>query len=172
MSYADYDANSLNLALGLASLGEGTLGIEEFLKAQSTMFTDHGLGTGALTQLRKLGERIAEVLARESGDQFLDALGALLDAQDCRPYLSRHDGRPHLHYARDDAPPDQWIATMAVSGLVRYVCAVGRDRLRRCAAGGCGRWFADTSRNRSRRYCSGACASRTTVAAYRARQCR
>ena len=42
--------------------------------------------------------------------------------------------------------------------------------LRICAAAGCGRWFADTSRNRSRRYCSGACASRTTVAAFRARQ--
>ena len=38
------------------------------------------------------------------------------------------------------------------------------------AARDCGRWLADTSRNQSRRYCEHACASRTTVAAYRARR--
>jgi CGNR zinc finger len=48
--------------------------------------------------------------------------------------------------------------------------APARSRLRRCAAAGCGRWLVDTSRNQSRRYCEHACASRTTVAAYRARQ--
>lgn len=68
----------------------------------------------------------------------------------------------------DDAPFAEWLATMAVTGLVSYVCRDGRSRLRRCAADGV--WFADTSRNCSRRYCSNACASRTTVAAFRARQ--
>jgi predicted RNA-binding Zn ribbon-like protein len=74
-----------------------------------------------------------------------------------------------LHYAQDGAPLAEWLPAMAVSGLVLYVCRHGRSRLRRCAAAGCGRWLADTSRNQSRRYCEHACASRTTVAAYRAR---
>jgi predicted RNA-binding Zn ribbon-like protein len=59
---------------------------------------------------------------------------------------------------------------MATAGLVLYVCHHGRGRLRRCAAADCGRWLAGTSRNQSRRYCEYACASRTTVAAYRARR--
>jgi predicted RNA-binding Zn ribbon-like protein len=41
--------------------------------------------------------------------------------------------------------------------------------LGRCAAAGCGNYFVDQSRNRTRRFCGNACASRTTVAAYRAR---
>ncbi|WP_406158461.1 CGNR zinc finger domain-containing protein [Streptomyces canus] len=41
--------------------------------------------------------------------------------------------------------------------------------LGRCAAAGCEDYFVDQSRNRTRRFCSHACASRTTVAAYRAR---
>jgi predicted RNA-binding Zn ribbon-like protein len=175
VSYDGYSINPLNLALDLASLGEGTLSTEEFTRAQELMFTDHGYPADdeAVTRaLKELGRRISAVLRRESGDDFLDSLATLLAEQDCRPYLTRHDGRPHLHYARDDAPPGEWIATMAVSGLVLYVCqnADNRDRLRRCAATGCGRWFADTSKNSSRRYCANACASRTTVAAHRARR--
>jgi hypothetical protein len=174
VSFVDYDLNPVLLALDLASLGEGALSDAELLGRQRRMFTDHGypagiddLGGGLVA----LGSRLAKVLAAAGEDAFIDALARLFDEQDCRPQLTRHDGaaRPHLHYARDGAPVADWMATMAVSGLVLYVCRNGRSRLRRCAADGCGRWYADTSRNRSRRYCSDACASRTTVAAYRAR---
>ncbi|MGW7722842.1 CGNR zinc finger domain-containing protein [Streptomyces canus] len=41
--------------------------------------------------------------------------------------------------------------------------------LGRCATAGCENHFVDQSRNRTRRFCSHAWASRTTVAAYRAR---
>jgi hypothetical protein len=172
VSYADYDLNPLNLALDLASLGEGTLSFAEVVRDQAMMFTDHGYQAGdrdTEATLTRLGAELAAVLGWE-GDEFIDALSLLLAAYDCRPYLTRHDGVPHLHYARDDAPAAEWMSSMAVSGLVLYVCRNGRERLRRCAAAGCGRWFADTTRNGSRRYCSGACASRTTVAAFRARQ--
>lgn len=173
MSYADYDLNPLRLALDLASVGEGTMSFGELLRAQSVMFTDHGYREGDQSvekALTAVGGEIAGLLRREAEDDFLDGLSALLSGCDCRPHLTRHDGIPHLHYARDGAPPAEWMTAMAVSGLVLYVCRSGRNRLRACAAAGCGRWFADTSRNRSRRYCSGTCASRTTVAAFRARQ--
>ena len=44
------------------------------------------------------------------------------------------------------------------------------DRLRICAATGCGDVLVDVSRNRSRRFCGVGCANRTNVAAYRARR--
>ncbi|HUN36063.1 MAG TPA: CGNR zinc finger domain-containing protein [Trebonia sp.] len=172
MSYADYDLNPLNLALDLASVGDGVLSFSEVVREQALMFTDHGYQPGdrdCEATLTRLGAEIAAVLSHE-GDEFIDTLSLLLAAYDCRPHLTRHDGVPHLHYARDDAPAAEWMSSMAVSGLVLYVCRNGRERLRRCAAAGCGRWFADTTRNGSRRYCSGTCASRTTVAAFRARQ--
>jgi predicted RNA-binding Zn ribbon-like protein len=123
-----------------------------------------------MARLGRLGRELAAVLDTIADADFIAALAALLDRQDCRPQLTMHDGvAPHLHYARDGAPLPTWIAAMAVSGLALYVCRYGRSRLRRCAAVGCGRWHADESKNSSRRYCSPACASRTTVAAYRAR---
>jgi predicted RNA-binding Zn ribbon-like protein len=184
VSFTDYDLNAVSLALDLASLGEGTLSLPELVARQRDLFTEHGYTPNAdmEAQLARLGRRIAAVLAvpAEAGEagetgeageeEFLDKLAVLLEEQPCKPYLSRHDGVPHLHYARDGAPFAEWAPTMAVAGLTVYVCRHGRSRLRRCAAAGCGRWFADTSRNCSRRYCEHACASRTTVAAFRARQ--
>jgi predicted RNA-binding Zn ribbon-like protein len=156
LSYADYDQNTLSLVLDLASLGDGTLNLAELVGRQPEMFAEHGYRGEAdiAARLTKIGSRLAQ----------------LLEEQDCKPHLTRHDGTPHLHYARDGAPFAQWAPTMAVAGLVLYVCRNGRSRLRRCAAADCGRWFADTSRNSSRRYCEHACASRTTVAAFRERQ--
>lgn len=172
MSFTDYDLNAVGMALDLASLGDGTLSYPDLVERQRDMFFEHGYrGEEHIqTRLAGIGRRIAGLLATPAEDDFLDALAILLAEQDCKPYLTRHDGVPHLHFARDAAPFGEWVPTMAVAGLVLYVCRHGRSRLRRCAAAGCGRWFADTSRNSSRRYCEHACASRTTVAAFRARQ--
>jgi predicted RNA-binding Zn ribbon-like protein len=181
VSFEDYDLNPVRLALDLASFGTDALGPAELLDRQRRMLTDHGYPASPaqipprdLARLATLGRQLAAVLTTAEDEAFVVALAALLDAQDCRPRLSMHDGAaaPHLHYARDGAPLPTWIATMAVAGLVLHVCRDGRSRLRRCAASGCGRWYADESRNASRRYCSPACASRTTVAAYRARSAR
>jgi predicted RNA-binding Zn ribbon-like protein len=174
VGYDDYDVNSLQVALDLASLGDGTLSFLQLVQRQRLMFTDHGYPAGidAATEaaLTRVAGQLAAALGHASEDGFLDALAELLEAQPCKPYLTRHDGTPHLHYARDGAPLASWLPALAASGLVLYVCRYGRSRLRRCAAGGCGRWLVDTSRNQSRRYCEHACASRTTVAAYRARR--
>ncbi len=177
MSYESYDLNPARLALDLASLAADTLSLSELLDRQSRMFTDHGypatlaeIAPQDLAQLASLGRQLAVVLETAGDAAFIAALAALLDAQDCRPQLTMHDGgAPHLHYARDGAALPTWISAMAVSGLALYVCRHGRSRLRRCAADRCGRWYADESKNSSRRYCSPACASRTTVAAHRAR---
>jgi predicted RNA-binding Zn ribbon-like protein len=172
VSFTDYDLNAVNLALDFASLGDGTLSHSELVMRQHDMFSEHGYRSEPDIEaaLISTGRRIANVLATPAEDDFLDELAGLLAEQNCKPYLSRHDGTPHLHYAREGAPFAEWAPTMAVAGLTVYVCRHGRSRLRRCAAAGCGRWFADTSRNSARRYCEHACATRTTVAAFRARQ--
>jgi predicted RNA-binding Zn ribbon-like protein len=181
VSFEDYDLNPVRLALDLASFGTGALSPDELLARQRRMLTDHGypavmaeIRARDLARLGRLGRHLTTVLGTAGDEAFIEALAALLEAQDCRPQLTMHDGAaaPHLHYARDGAPLPAWIATMAVSGLVLYVCRYGRSRLRRCAASGCGLWYADQSKNASRRYCSPTCASRTTVAAYRARNAR
>jgi len=177
VSYEDYDLNPARLALDLASLSAGALSMSELLDRQRHMLTDHSypatlaeIPAQDLTRLAALGRQLATVLTTPGDESFIAALATLLDAQDCHPQLTLHDGTaPHLHFARDGAPLPTWIATMAVTGLALYVCRYGRSRLRRCAAADCGRWHADESKNSSRKYCSPACASRTTVAAYRAR---
>jgi predicted RNA-binding Zn ribbon-like protein len=168
MSYDDYDLNTVLLALDLASFAEGTIGFASL----RLMDDDHGYLAGPehADMLRALGGQVSAVLSASGDGAFWDALTAVLADQPCKPYLTRHDGVPHLHYARDGAPFPEWVSAMAVAGLVLYACRNGRGRLRRCAAEGCGRWFADTSKNSSRRYCEHACASRTTVAAFRARR--
>jgi predicted RNA-binding Zn ribbon-like protein len=179
VSFEDYDLNPVRLALDLASLGGGTISAEQLVERQGRMLTDHGypralaqISPRDLSRLRALGRELAGVLGTADQGAFVAALAVLLDAQDCRPQLTLHDGAgsPHLHYARDGAPLPVWVGTMAVSGLVLYVCRYGRSRLRPCAADSCGRWYADESKNASRRYCSATCASRTTVAAFRHRQ--
>jgi hypothetical protein len=176
VSYTDYDLNPARLALDLASAGAGTLSQDGLLDRQARMLADHGhastraaIGPRDLGQLVRLGGRLDAALGLAADQDFIAALAALLDEHDCRPRLTMHDGSPHLHYAPDAAALPAWAGAMAVSGLALYVCRYGRSRLRRCAAAGCGRWYIDESRNSSRRYCSAACASRTTVAAYRAR---
>lgn len=171
MSFDDYDRNTVSFFLDLASLGDGALTVTELRERQGDMLDEHGYRDGDDTApLIRLAGRLARVLGCPADEQFYDELAALLESTPCKPYLTRHDGVPHLHYARDGALFAQWAATMAVMGLVSYAIREGRSRLRRCAAAGCGRWFADTSRNSSRRYCEHTCASRTTVAAFRTRQ--
>jgi predicted RNA-binding Zn ribbon-like protein len=99
-----------------------------------------------------------------------DPLNALLDLASPRPYATDHDGELHLHYARPDAGALEQLTTTVAMGLSQVVVQHGWQRLGVCSAEGCGNVYVDTSRNASRRYCSNTCASRSTVAAYRARQ--
>src|SRR3712207_9041373 len=82
----------------------------------------------------------------------------------------RPAGALHLHYARPDAPLLEQLTTTVAMGLSQVVVQHGWQRIGVCSAEGCDDVYVDTSRNASRRYCSNTCASRSTVAAYRARQ--
>jgi predicted RNA-binding Zn ribbon-like protein len=87
-------------------------------------------------------------------------------------HVSDHDvpGSRHLHFARDGEDPLSWLGRSCAAALAQVICGDPEVAVGRCEAKGCPRFYVDQSRNRSRRFCSAACASRTTVAAYRARQ--
>ena len=103
-------------------------------------------------------------------DDVLARLNELLALARPRPYATDHDGELHLHYARPEAPALEQLTTTVAMGLSQVVVQHGWQRLGVCSAEGCDDVYVDTSRNASRRYCSNTCASRSTVAAYRARQ--
>jgi predicted RNA-binding Zn ribbon-like protein len=87
-------------------------------------------------------------------------------------YVSEHDGedQPQLHFARDAEEPVPWLGRSCAAALAHVICGDPEVTVGRCQADRCDRFYVDVSRNRSRRFCSNTCASRTTVAAYRARR--
>jgi predicted RNA-binding Zn ribbon-like protein len=88
-----------------------------------------------------------------------------------RPYLSEHDGTPwHVHATRADASWADWLAGTAALGLAMFAAAHGFGALGTCAADDCERVFVNPAQRRVRRYCTPNCATRTRVAAHRARQ--
>ena len=64
------------------------------------------------------------------------------------------------------SPSDAFLADVATSAIT-LVGGPGRDRLRRCGAPGCGRWFL-ASRQRQR-WCSPACGNRARLARFHQR---
>jgi len=174
MNFDTYGSNAVELAIGLANSDRDAPGwIETFLTAHAEWFTP-----GSPTQVsRKDGARVAEVadLVRavalaDDEPAVRDRLNDLLALARPRPYATDHDGELHLHYARPDAGPVEQLTTTVAMGLSQVVVQHGWQRLGVCAADSCQDVYVDTSRNASRRYCSNTCASRSTVAAYRARQ--
>jgi predicted RNA-binding Zn ribbon-like protein len=132
------------------------------------------LGPRDLATLRALQRRLREVWALAADDSPVEAvaaLNALLALSPVSPRVAGHDGAPwHLHVtARGSAPGDD-LAAEALVGLAVAVVEHGPERLGRCGASGCLGVFLDTSPGGTRRYCSARCASRTGVAAFRARR--
>jgi len=174
MNYDTYGSNAVELAIDLANADrEGPDWVRAFLDAHAEWFTD---GTAlSLTerdaeQVDRTSTLVRDVALAESEPDVMARLNALLALASPRPYATDHDGELHLHYARPDAGAVEQLTTTVAMGLSQVVVQHGWQRLGVCSAEGCGNVYVDTSRNASRRYCSNTCASRSTVAAYRARQ--
>jgi predicted RNA-binding Zn ribbon-like protein len=108
--------------------------------------------------------------ANQANENVAALLNNLL-ARTAQPRLVEHEGVPlHLHV---DAPGTSWGGWLAASGamaLALLIAEHGTDVLGRCAAPGCAHVLLRTGPGPARRFCDNACASRTRVAAYRARQ--
>jgi predicted RNA-binding Zn ribbon-like protein len=174
MNYDTYGSTAVELAIDLANVDrEDPSWVPAFLDAHAEWFTggtDVELSDDDVAQVGQTSGLVRDVAMADSEAEVKDRLNALLELASPRPYATDHDGELHLHYARPDAGPLEQLTTTVAMGLSQVVVQHGWRRLGVCSAEGCGNVYVDTSRNASRRYCSNTCASRSTVAAYRARQ--
>jgi predicted RNA-binding Zn ribbon-like protein len=168
VTYASYLANVTQMAVEIANTGHpGALTDQMLTEHQVAPVTAVTAVTAAeLEPLRRLLRQALEQIVAGGG---AEAVGTLLKRYPPDMHLSQHDGLLHIHFARDGLAPLRWIGQTTAAALAHVATADPGVTLGRCAASGCGRFFVDESRNRTRRFCSGSCASRTSVAAFRAR---
>ena len=165
MTYVDYLGNVTRFAVELVNR-DGLLGPDG-----QEMFEQHHVATPDAERLRPLLKLIREALQQIVDGAPAEAVSTLLRRYPPDMHLSDHDGAalPHLHFARDGLEPVRWIGQTVAATLAHVATGDPGLTLGSCAAEGCQDFFVDQSRNRTRRFCSNTCASRTTVAAYRAR---
>ncbi len=175
MDYDTYGSGAVELAINLANVDRdaGPEWAAGFLRAHHDWFspgTALELSPAEAAEAAETAELVRAVAVAGSQAEVIDRLNALLTLARPRPYATDHDGELHLHYARPEAPVLEQLTTTVAMGLSQVVVQHGWQRLGVCSAEGCDNVYVDTSRNASRRYCSNTCASRSTVAAYRARR--
>jgi len=174
MNYDTYGSNAVELAIDLANADrDDPQWVRLFLDAHDEWFTagtDLSLSSSEAEQVAETSTLVRDVALADSEGDVMVRLNALLALASPRPYATDHDGELHLHYARPDAAALEQLTTTVAMGLSQVVVQHGWQRLGVCSAENCGNVYVDTSRNASRRYCSNTCASRSTVAAYRARK--
>jgi predicted RNA-binding Zn ribbon-like protein len=174
MNYDTYGSSAVELAIELANAErDDPEWARTFLAAHHEWFTPGTsleLSSAETANAAETAELVRAVAVAQSRSEVLSRLNELLALARPRPYATDHDGELHLHYARPDSPVLEQLTTTVAMGLSQVVAQHGWQRLGVCSADGCGNVYVDTSRNASRRYCSNTCASRSTVAAYRARQ--
>jgi predicted RNA-binding Zn ribbon-like protein len=174
MDYDTYGSSAIELAIELANVERADPEwARAFLSSHHEWFTpgtSFELSPGETHKAGTTAELVRAVALAESQDDVVTRLNQLLTLARPRPYATDHDGELHLHYARPDAPVLEQLTTTVAMGLSQVVIQHGWQRVGVCSADNCDNVYIDTSRNASRRYCSNTCASRSTVAAYRARQ--
>lgn len=124
--------------------------------------------------LRRAQHRLRRVFALGTTGQDAEVvaeLNALLDAFPVRPNISGHDATDwHMHVTGRGSSVSAEYLARAVWGLAVWVCEFGSARFGVCADQRCGKVYLDTSSNNCRRFCSERCATRSHVAAHRARK--
>ncbi|HEY2669562.1 MAG TPA: CGNR zinc finger domain-containing protein [Rugosimonospora sp.] len=131
--------------------------------------TDRDIAT-----FRRAQKRLREVFELGTGQrdaEAVNALNSLLDAHPVQPRISGHDASDwHMHVtSRGSSVSAEYLAG-AVWGLSVWLCEYGSARFGVCADERCGNVYLDTSSNCCRRFCSERCATRSHVAAHRARK--
>jgi predicted RNA-binding Zn ribbon-like protein len=103
--------------------------------------------------------------------EAVNELNAMLEAFPVQPRISGHDAADwHMHVtSRGSSVSAEYLAG-AVWGLSVWLCEYGSVRFGICADERCGNVYLDTSSNNCRRFCSERCATRSHVAAHRARK--
>jgi len=123
---------------------------------------------------RRARKRLRDVFQLGSVGRDTEAvneLNALLEAYPVQPRISGHDASDwHMHVTSRGASASAEYLAGAVWGLAVWLCSYGSERFGVCADERCGNVYLDTSSNNCRRFCSERCATRSHVAAHRARK--
>jgi predicted RNA-binding Zn ribbon-like protein len=174
MDYDSFSSNAIELAVDLANAGrEDPAWATAFLGAHDDWFTtahDTELSSRDAVRAGEVAVLVRQVATAATQAEVIDRLNELLARAHPQPYATDHDGDLHLHYAQPGTSALEQLTTTVAMGLATVVAQHGWQRIGICSAEGCDDVYVDTSRNASRRYCSNTCASRSTVAAYRARR--
>jgi len=127
-----------------------------------------------LAALRRARKRLREVFELGSSgrdNEAVAALNSLLSAYPVQPRISGHDTNDwHMHVTGRAAGVASEHVAGAVWGLAVWLCQYGSARFGVCADERCRNVYLDTSSNCCRRFCSERCATRSHVAAHRARK--
>jgi predicted RNA-binding Zn ribbon-like protein len=167
-TYAQYVGNLATLAVDLANAGAA----DRLTGISAALLDQHRVPAPTPAELAAFLPLLRAALAAVVDGHRPEAVNELLARFPPDLHVSTHGGREkaHLHHARDGEPGLAWLGRSCAAALAHVACDVPDVRIGACAAAGCGTWFVDQSRNRSRRFCGNTCASRTTVAAHRARR--
>jgi len=165
VQYGDYIGNVTRLAVELANTGT----LDQYGELVATFYAEHEITAPPDGDYGDLPDLVRTALAESVDGANPDAVHRLLRDYPPDMHLSDHDGGWHIHFSRNGTPAKQWLGQLIAAKLALVAAGDPAVTLGRCAAAGCGNYFVYQSRNRTRRFCSNACASRTTVAAYRAR---
>jgi len=127
-----------------------------------------------LAAFRRAQRKLREVFEAGASGQDAIAVGelnALLEAYPIQPRISGHDTDDwHMHVASRGSSVSAEYLAGAAWGLAVWLCEFGSARFGVCADERCGNVYLDTSSNNCRRFCSERCATRSHVAAHRARK--
>jgi predicted RNA-binding Zn ribbon-like protein len=166
MRYEDYIGNLARLAVELVNTGTA----DHLTGVDAALLTEHAVTRPTPTELAPLLRQLRPAVAAVADATDPAPVNRLLRTYPPRLHISTHDGHPHLHHAPDAEPPIPWLGRSCAAALAHITCGAPELRIGRCQATPCPHFFVDQSRNHSRRFCSNTCASRTTVAAHRARR--
>ena len=129
------------------------------------------LGTAELEAVRKLRAEVRALFAAESQAEALRRVNVLLEGARTRLAAVKDRGGVRIAWSMDQDVDFIGALRSAVAVNVAHLAAeFGVERLRVCGASPCIDVFLDTSKRGEQRFCGPRCATRTRVAAHRARQ--
>jgi predicted RNA-binding Zn ribbon-like protein len=127
-----------------------------------------------VTAFRRAQKRLRDVFLLGSAGRDTEAvneINTLLKDHPVQPRISGHDASDwHMHVTSRGASASSEYLAAAVWGLAVWLTTHGSARFGVCADDRCGNVYLDTSSNNCRRFCSERCATRSHVAAHRARK--
>lgn len=127
-----------------------------------------------LVVFQRAKRRLRAVFEHGTAGRGVDAvteLNALLVAFPVRPRIAPHDAKTwRMQIVGRSSSVSSQVLAGAIWGLAVWLCRHGSSRFGVCADVRCGNVYLDTSSNCCRRFCSERCATRSHVAAHRARK--